>query len=649
MILKTARVTDFRSIDDSTVVDIDPKVTALVGQNESGKTAFLQALHKARSTEKGIGFNVTEDYPRKNLLDYESDHEDDPTVVVEFSYQLEPQELAAINAWLGHEHLSSLGFSVSHKYDDTTAIGLTTQEPAHVQWLIANTALSSDAKQAVAGAATLGDFFKLAEGADLTPSDVETVDALKIKYPAPSGTWGWLNHAIWTIHLSSIIPVFLYFDDYRILPGKTYLNGLQQRKVSEELTDGDRGTLRLLDIAKLTPKMLAEAGGYEREKARLEATGNKISKKVFGFWRQNTDLKVQFDVAADPKDVQPFNEGKNLYIRIENRRHEVTVPFDQRSKGFIWFFSFIAWFDSIREEIQGNRRIILLLDEPGLSLHALAQADFLRYIEGLSEEHQILYSTHSPFMVESSRLDRVRTVEDRGDGGTRVRGDVSGADPKTLFPLQAALGYSIAQNLFISDKSLLVEGIADVSFLQTASEILKDLGRTGLADDVVITPVGGVGKISAFASLFGANDLRLAVLYDFGGQEDQQIARLVRDQILPKKGVFHYASFRDEGGSTKPTDVEDLLNPGTYVRYFNTAFESAMPQKLKVGDLDPGDRILERINRHLVASGVQLRPSGGFNHFTPAKAFAADPPSNLSDVELARFERLFKAVNKAFE
>ncbi len=649
MILTNARVTHFRSIDDSGDVEIDPKVTALVGQNESGKTAFLQALHKSRSTEDGIGFDVTEDYPRKDLLDYETDHDETPATVVRLRYQLEQDEVESINAWLGHDLLETLDVEVLHDYGGNASVVLQLPDEAHATWIKANTPLSSDVAEAIAGAGTVDDLFERLETAELTESDRETVTGLEAKYPAPPAGWGRLGHAVWREHVEGRLPVFLYFDEYRVLPGRTYLAGLELRKVGGTLTDSDRGMLRLLDIAKLTPKQLIQPGGYEKSKARLEATGNKISRKVFGFWRQNPELKVQFDVDVDPDAEPPYNQGKNLYIRIENRRHEVTVPFDQRSKGFIWFFSFIAWFDSIKSEIEEDRRLILLLDEPGLSLHALAQADFLRYVEELSEDHQILYSTHSPFMVESTRLDRVRTVEDKRDAGTVVSGDVTGSNTETLFPLQAALGYSIAQNLFVSEKNLLVEGIADLVLLQTADEIVRASGRRGLREDVTVTPVGGVGKVSAFVSLFGANDLSIAVLHDYEGRDDQQIAHLVREKLLPRRGVLHYAQFRDEGGTAEPTDVEDLLEPETYLRYFNEAYRSQLPAPIGVVDLPSGARIVDRINRHLSGAEIQLRPSGGYNHYLPTKEFAASPPSSLSETELDRFARLFESVNRSFD
>lgn len=49
---------------------------------------------------------------------------------------------------------------------------------------------------------------------------------------------------------------------------------------------------------------------------------------------------------------------------------------------------------------------ILLLDEPGLSLHPLAQRDLSAFFDGLTKTNQILYTTHSPFLVDPDRLDR---------------------------------------------------------------------------------------------------------------------------------------------------------------------------------------------------------------------------------------------------
>src|SRR5690606_34015477 len=96
-------------------------------------------------------------------------------------------------------------------------------------------------------------------------------------------------------------------------------------------------------------------------------------------------------------DEAPFNTGIIARARVKNNLHKVTVPFSERSAGFIWFFSFLVKFAQVRKD---KKPLILLLDEPGLTLHGKAQADLLRYFdEKLAPYHQIIFSTHSPFMV----------------------------------------------------------------------------------------------------------------------------------------------------------------------------------------------------------------------------------------------------------
>ena len=108
-----------------------------------------------------------------------------------------------------------------------------------------------------------------------------------------------------------------------------------------------------------------------------------------------------------------------------------------------------------------GENLVILLDEPGLSLHAKAQADLLRYIRAeLLPKYQVIYTTHSPFMVDATDMPSVRTVEDTTDSngtplGTKVGDKVLSSDSETLFPLRAALGYDITQSLFIGKNCLL--------------------------------------------------------------------------------------------------------------------------------------------------------------------------------------------------
>ena len=125
---------------------------------------------------------------------------------------------------------------------------------------------------------------------------------------------------------------------------------------------------------------------------------------MFKYWTQNRNLRVLFTLdAALSGDPPPFNQGRILHTRIYNTLHDVSVNFDERSRGFVWFFSFLVLFSQVKKNFGKN--VIILLDEPGLSLHAKAQGDLLRYVEEqLTPDHQVIYTTHSPFMIDSTNL-----------------------------------------------------------------------------------------------------------------------------------------------------------------------------------------------------------------------------------------------------
>jgi hypothetical protein len=126
----------------------------------------------------------------------------------------------------------------------------------------------------------------------------------------------------------------------------------------------------------------------------------------------------------------------------------------------------------------------VLLDEPALNLHGRAQADFLRFInERLAAKSQVIYATHSPFMVEPSRLERVRILEDRGiDAGSVVAQDVDAAGADSLLPLKAALGHDVAQNLTLGSDNEILGGTGDFGNLQMMRNYLMTVDRDGQVD-----------------------------------------------------------------------------------------------------------------------------------------------------------------------
>ena len=200
-------------------------------------------------------------------------------------------------------------------------------------------------------------------------------------------------------------------------------------------------------------------------------------------------MKVRFNL-----DAQHFD----TLISDSNSLYDVEVNLDERSRGFQWFFAFYMVFAADTDDGEADGAI-LLLDEPGLYLHARSQGDLLRHLED-DFSNQILFSTHSPFMVPTHRLDWVRTVNIAEEEGTTVSNDPTG-DARTLFPLQAALGYDLAQSLFVGPNNLVVEGVTDFWILSAVSAHLQAQRKVGLDERLTVTPAGGAQKVHYMVAL----------------------------------------------------------------------------------------------------------------------------------------------------
>jgi hypothetical protein len=453
MLLVSATVGPFRSINEAQEVEIDEDLTVLVGMNEAGKTVFLKALNKTGDVLGVDKFDPVEDFPRRRLNAYLKTHATEPAEAVVLTFEASDDEIIAINEALGTKVTAPFSVSVTTRYNNAIAVGLEVDEKPVIATLGKVEGLSSDAAAAVSKADKLSGIPSALSGLNLTEPDQAFLKKIESRIAAAT-KHGWPDHVIafeaWQ-WVSPGLPRFLYFGDYEILPSKMNLadlatqvaNGKSNPKI---LNSEHRGVLALLRMADIGLTDFSDPTGYETLKAKIEAVSIHLTDQIMSFWKQNEDLEVEIDIKADPHDQPPFNNGPNLYLRIKNRRHRgVSTPFRQRSRGFTWFFSFMVWFDDVKHQLElterPSRPLVLLLDEPGLSLHALAQADFLKYLDSLAERHQVIYSTHSPFMIHSGRLDQIRTVEDRINEGTVISSNISASDPRTVFPLQAALGY----------------------------------------------------------------------------------------------------------------------------------------------------------------------------------------------------------------
>ena len=598
IVLTGVELNKYKSYETSQSFVVDDKVTVLVGKNESGKTAVLEAIAKTRYFEDDpkFKFNATHDFPRREKKRYDKSGE--IATVVTCTYRVSPELLKIIAADVGESTFTSQSFTIHTSYDNKSSVGnVTTDIKAFLEHFGNRNAIKDPSD--VVALLTLTSFakfkeFKTAEEqAYSQKQQQENATATAAGIPAKpvakrrlvemlptlepylqTAAEGWKNVESYVYHkyLHPNLPKFLYYDEYYALPSRINIEELNAGRLEK---DDQKTSKALFELADINIKELTSTSNFESYISELEATGNHITSELFNYWKTNGQLRVKFQMDRQNIGGQVQNI---LDIRVENLKHGMSLPLGTRSKGFNWFFSFIVWFNKIQEDKKSN--YVLLLDEPGLNLHASAQADLLRFIESLSDRHQVIYTTHSPFMVDADALHRVRTVFD-GEKGSTISESIQQRDSDTLFPLQAALGYDIAQNLFISKNNLLVEGPADLVYLTVMSGVLEAEKRVGLKTGITIVPVGGLDKIATFISLLKASKLNIACLLDsFTDQAGKQrVDDLIRHKIIKEKNIRFFDEFSlvpDEA------EIEDMFDKAEYLNIFNDAFPASRNSKTQI-------------------------------------------------------------------
>ena len=584
MRITRARVINYRSIDDSSWVTLED-VTALVGKNESGKTAFLEAIRKINSISGEDDQFKIRDFPRKGYIKYKKIHEQNPCTVAKAEFELSKEEVSEIEANFGEGVLASNKVIVGKNYKNERIWEVNISESAPA---IENS---------------------------FTPSFSTTPVSIPggIADKTESGTISPVAKKIADDFLEKWLPKFVYFDNYSTMRGKISISDLKKRTAEGgPFDDADRTFMSLLTLSGVSLEELEEDLGYEDVKVELESASITITDEIFEYWRQNRQLKVEFDLSqADPRDPAPMNEGKILHVRIENARHRVTVSFDERSKGFVWFFSFLSYFSHLEETETSD--LVILLDEPGTALHAMAQKDFLRFMdERLAPQCQVIYTTHSPFMVDLEKLNRVRTVQDMDGVGTVVSHDAVENDHETVFPLQMALGWQMAQTLFLAPHCLMVNSASDLIYLQTLGDLSASNGAGRIDPRWVVVPVGSAENLPTFVSLLGENYVSVAVMMDITPTNKQRVERINRSNDTTDENAVKWV----EVTRVRDADIEDLFEPNFYLKLVNLAYSSELEEPLTMKAISESNpRIVERIKSHFSSAGIA---GGSFDRYRPA-------------------------------
>lgn len=668
MRLKQVRVRDYRSINDSGEFEVEHDKTILVGINEAGKTGLLTAMEQLNAPVTRSKFKALTDYPRARYTEVQrGDRPAGDVEVVVATFLLDDEDRAAVTK-VAPDFGGLKSYEFTRKLDNSS-----------VHWMIGGPEykrfrdIEEDLQrlrkvlQAVEGTEVLLAKFETAVkafsptewlfGAKATAldsclseavaeidedNDRELTRLRKIRGAIAISK----QRAAALNQLHERLPQFVYYSTYFQVHPRINLAALAAREAAGDTDEGyDFGNLCLLKVVGLTAEELAELADGKPEESqyrhdldayreavkayqdklddrhnRLNAASVSLTQQIRKVWG---DEQVQLRFVAD---------GHYLKVTVVDDLG-VEVELDQRSEGFRWLVSFFVVF---RAQSEGNlKNAILLLDEPGLSLHALKQQQFRYTVGELAGTNQVIYTTHSPFMVGSDELDRVRIVEmPNRTIGTKVHTRIAVDDPASLYPLQAALGYELAQSMFTQARNLVCEGYTDMLYVEALNAVATDAG-SGFKHAVALVPASSASKVIYYVTVLVSQDFKVAALLDSdqagdrAAEQDELVAMLEKKRLLRTKDFIAVP--------VKGPEIEDLLRE-TLVSVAKERFGWDVEQ---VATDQPHRRLVD----------ILTKEASGFSKLKLARAFmswlGAHGFDGLTADEQQAVRKFFTATNKA--
>ena len=402
---------------------------------------------------------------------------------------------------------------------------------------------------------------------------------------------------------SELHPRFVYFSDYKKIYGNINLNEYLREEKGErqdsiefvEEFDKAETVRNLFYLAELDIKELDEVKESPSKCIKLlNAASNRLSKKLNPAWK------------GDPIHVDlRYNPGNIMSVVISDVHKDGTITntglLNRRAEGFKWTFSFIVNFaaETQRAEL---KEAILLLDEPARNLHPTQQMGISDLLKNLAGSNQVLYATHSPFMIFDYTPGNLLVVElDKRKHLSRIFYDYWNADDKTLTPILYGLCRGQVESIVdreIGTNSrpiIIVETMSDAMYLNAFDKFLQD-------PNISMNPLNVIAAYSKnsvlpLAIFYRNHGYRTFILLDNSDESKQISAQLVSNEFSSIQTIF----FEREGKKLESIEdyiaLEDYLHPvnQTYeIKLRHEGFSNLTPQDVTSKE---GKGILEKLRK----------------------------------------------------
>ena len=370
-----------------------------------------------------------------------------------------------------------------------------------------------------------------------------------------------------------IHPRFVYFSDYKKILGNIDLD--EFLKESRGVRPKGLEYVEEFDKAETVKNLFYLA---ELDTDKLEEVQNSPSRLIKLLHTASRNLSERLNPAwkGDPIHVElRFNPGNILSVVISDVHRDGTVTntglLNRRAEGFKWTFSFIVNFaaETQRSEL---KEAILLLDEPARNLHPTQQRGISDLLKNLAGSNQILYATHSPFMIFDYTPGNLLVVElDKRKHLSHIYYDYWNADDATLVPILYGLSRGLVESIpdreigVNSRPVIIVETMSDSIYLNAFDKFLKDPNLS--MNPLNIVPAYSKNSVLPLSIFYRNHGYNTFVLLD-----NTELSHQISTQLQANGFKSVQIIFFELGGQPKQA-IEDLIVVDDYLYAVNQTYE----------------------------------------------------------------------------
>ena len=543
MKLKKFRIKNFKSITDSGDCYLTDTITILAGKNESGKTSILEALEdfdtdeKIRDTAKpikspeaipeiSITFIVEKDTVKEVLTEIGSTQKAVGDIELEiiktfpdiYTFGKTTKE----NELFGTKEIEKVKKSIKDKWSKVKVLHTKYPQLGGISFDFEFSDLTSEK--------TLLTAFKTATAPNVSQIDEKDRESFPKSLGEIETEIQNLENLI-TVEdkffkaLKKWIPNFVFFNSFEdVFPNKITFAELETNEWIQDLAV----------ISDLNVATIKTSTARDKQKHKTDIN-IKLNSDYEKFWSQDvSSLSVDWD-----------SQDLHFWIQEDGYPYEPSL----RSKGRQWHLAFY-----IKVSARANENVpnIILIDEPGLFLHATAQKDILNKLEDSAKEIQLIFSTHSPYLLEADKLNQIRLIHRTKKAGTKIENKVHAlADKETLTPILTAIGLELSAGITALDQinNIVVEGASDLYYLNAFKKILSK-------DSVNFIFGGGAGNMPVVGTILHGWGGKVIYLYDNDQGKKDGEKNLKENWLVTKDLVLVVLN---TAGS-----IEDIFSPSNF-------------------------------------------------------------------------------------